>query len=113
PAIVRIGASEPLRQDARLLVRRLDQAVALAAVLGAFSDGVDAGDAGLQAVVDDDAAIDLDARRARKLGVRTHADRDHQQVGFDDAAIRKPHALDPANTFNLGGFGAEQNFDAA
>jgi hypothetical protein len=49
-------------------------------MLGAFADGVNAGDAGLEMVVDGNAAIDLKPGRARELGVRPDAGRDDHRV---------------------------------
>src|SRR5262249_27781509 len=62
---------------------------------------------------DNNATIDIDSGRARQIGVGAHADGDHEQIGFDDATIGKPYALDATDAFDLGGFGTEQNFDAA
>src|SRR5258708_15711226 len=51
-------AREMLRQDARLLVGRFDQAVTDAAMFGAFAEREDVRRAGREMIVDDDAAID-------------------------------------------------------
>ena len=59
-----IGGVAPARcsrQHARLLVGGLDQAVADAAMLGAFAEREDVRRAGLQRIVDHDAAVDGDA----------------------------------------------------
>ena len=112
--ITRVDAGEALRQHARLFVRRLDQAVALAAMLGAFADGVNVSDAGLRAVVDNDPAVDrrCPAVRASSTFGRTPI-ATTTTIGFDHAAVREPHALNATVTFDLGGFGAEQDGNAA
>ena len=56
--IARVLAGDPPRQHLRLLVGGLEEPVAAAAMLGAFADGVNAGCAGLETVVDRDAADD-------------------------------------------------------
>ena len=51
----------------------------------------DAGGAGAQAIVDDDAAIDVQAGRLRQLERRPDADAEHDQVG-GQRARRRPTA---------------------
>ena len=51
-----------------------------AAMLGAFADRVDAGDAGGEMVIDHDAAVDRDAGRAARARSLADAGRDHDRV---------------------------------
>ena len=72
---------EVARQNLRLLVGRLDQAIAGAAMLGAFADREDVGHARHQLIIDDDAAIDGEAGGCREFGIGSDAGRDHDGVG--------------------------------
>ena len=110
--VVRVLARKVSRKHARLLVGRLDQPVADAAMLGAFADRVDAGPAGPQAVVDHDAALDVDTGVARQVGVRPDADRHHDDIGFD---LRPSFSATPSTrpfADDRGGFGIEDDLDA-
>ena len=70
----RLVAGEMRGGDARHLVERRDEAVDLAADLGAFAEREDVGIGGRMPVIDDDAAIDLKAgllgERRRSAGCR-------------------------------------------
>ncbi len=81
--IPRVLAGEMGGEHARLLVSRLDQPVAGAAMLGALADRIDAGRAGLQMVVDENAAIDGEIGGAREIDVRPDPGRNHDEIGFD------------------------------
>ena len=100
------------RQHARLLVGRLDQAVADAAMLGAFAERKDIGCSGLQMIVDDDAAIDGDAGVLRQRDVGPDAGCENHRIGIDPAAIRQLDALDAGLAMDARGVGVEQNLDA-
>src|SRR6202011_1758357 len=82
---------EAARQHLRLLVGGLDQAVARAAMLGALADRVDAGATRLQAVVDLDAAIDVEAGARREIGVGADTDRHDHEVGGKHGSVREFH----------------------
>src|SRR5260370_34429151 len=70
-------AREMLRQHARLLVSRLDQAITDAAMLGAFAECEDIGRTGREMIVDDDAAIDGNAGILRQRGIRSDSGREN------------------------------------
>ena len=61
-------------------------------MLHAFADRVDARVVGLHGVVDDDAALAVQACLARQLDVRADADRHHDQVGRNLRAVLEAHA---------------------
>ena len=86
-----------LRQHARLLVGRLDQAVADAAMLGAFAERKDIRRAGLQMIVDHDAAVDGNAGVLRQRDIRPDAGRENHRVGVDPASVRQFDAFDTAS----------------
>src|SRR3712207_8762551 len=67
-----VGAGEDVGEHAGVLPGRLHQAVDRAAVLGALADGVDVGVLGAQLVVDDDAAVDLQAGADGDVRVGPH-----------------------------------------
>ena len=56
-----VVAGEMRGGDARHLVERRDEAVDMAADLGAFAEREDVGVGGAHAVVDEDAAVDVEA----------------------------------------------------
>ena len=85
------------RQHARLLVGRLDQAITDAAMLGAFADREDIWRAGLQDIVDHDAAIDGDAGVLRQRDVGPDAGRENHRIGVDAAAVGQFDAFDAAS----------------
>ena len=85
PPIGRGTPAEMPRQHARLLIGRLDQAVADAAMLGAFAEREDIGRAGLQLVVDDDAAVDRDAGVLGQRDIRPDAGGEDHRIGLDAA----------------------------
>ena len=80
--------------DLRHLVERRDQAVDLAAMLGAFADREDVGIGGAHVVVDHDAAIDVEAGSAGQIDIGADADRHDHEVAGNLAAVGEPHALD-------------------
>ena len=108
---MRLAPGEPVGEHARLLMRGFDQAVADAAVLGAFADRVDAGSAGLECIVDHDAALDRDAGIARQIGARPDADRHDHRVGRDGAAVLQRDGLDAMFAADLHGVGLEHDLD--
>src|SRR5262249_61646412 len=110
--IARVLAREPPRQHLGLLVGGLHQPVTAPAMLGAFADGVDAGNAGLEMVVDGDAAIDLEPSRARQLGVRPDADRDDNPVRWYRGAVTQFDRLDAAVADDARSLGFEAHGDA-
>ena len=90
-----------------------DEAIALAPVLDAFADGIDRRITGAEAVVDDHAPSDLQPRRLGQRGVRPDADRHHQQVAGQDAAVLEFEADHPARLADdLFGLGFENGLDA-
>ncbi len=89
---VGIRAGEVLGEDDGLFPDGCDEPVHLAAVLGAFADGVDARFfLAAHLVVDDDAAFDDEAAGAGEFGVGTDAGGDHDHVGVDDGAVGEVH----------------------
>src|ERR1700719_5049160 len=100
------------RQHAPLLVSGLDQAVADAAMLGAFAERENAPDAGLQLVVDDNAAIDRDAGVFCQRSIRPDAGGENHRVRLDPPSIGKLDALDAGPAMDARGAGIEENPDA-
>ncbi len=85
----------------------------MAAVLGAFADGEDIGIRGAHLVVDDNAALDHQARRLGRLDVGADTDSHNQQRGRNDAAVLQLQALDMGLADNSFGLGVEYRNDAA
>ena len=100
------------RQYPRLLVSRLDQAVTNTAMFGAFAEREDIRCAGLQGIVDDDAAIDGNAGLFRQCNIRPDARRENHRVGIDPASVRQFDAVDARLTMEPRGIGIQQNPDA-
>ena len=101
-----------LSKDTGLLVSRLDQAVTDAAMLGAFAKREDIRRAGLQAIVDDNAAIDGNAGVLRQRDIGADARRKNHCVGIDPASVRQFDALDVRLAMEPRGIGIEHNPDA-
>ena len=101
-----------LRQHPRLLVRRLDQAVADAAMLGAFAERENIRRAGLHDIVDDDAAIDGNAGVFRQRDIRPNARRENHRIGVDPPAVGQFDAFDAVLAVQPRGVGVEQDLDA-
>jgi hypothetical protein len=96
-----IARSRPRRDerpgaDARLVVDRRDDPVHDAVVLCALADGEHAGVGAHEPIVDDDAAVDGDARGAREVDVRADADGDHDEVARELRAVGEGQAADRA-----------------
>ena len=112
-----VAADAVLREvagtDLGLLPQRRDQAVADAAVLHAFADRVHARVVGLHRVVDDDAALAVDAGLLRELDVRADADGHDDDVGRHFEAVLEAHAADLVVTEDRGGVRAHQEAQAA
>ena len=66
-------------------------------MLGAFADRVNAGAGRLQAIVDQDAASDLEACVAGELVRGPDADGDHDELRRKHAPVGEPHRLRPAS----------------
>ncbi len=81
-------------------------------MLGTFADRVDARHAGLEVVVDHDAAIDCNACGARERGIGLDADRDHHRIGRDDRAVGEGDALDAGIADDARGLCFEPDRDA-
>ena len=96
-AIADGAAGEVPRQHPRLLVGRLDQAVADAAMLGAFAQRKNIRRAGLQPVVDDNAAIDGNAGVSGERDVRPDAGGEDHRVGLELLSVRQFDAFDTAS----------------
>ena len=90
-------AGEVPRQHTRLLVGRLDQAIADAAMFGAFADRKDVRRAGLQMVIDDDAAVDGNAGFPGERDVRPDAGGEDHRIGIDATAVAQARRLRPAS----------------
>ena len=84
-----------------LLEQGRDQAVGDAAVRGAFADRIDARVEGLHRVVDDDAAVAVQAGRFGELGVGADADCHHDEVGGGTVAILEFYGGDAVSTSPL------------
>ena len=94
-AAVASGSTRQMpRQYARLLVGRFDQAITDAAMLGAFAEREDIRRAGLQDIVDDDAAIDGNAGLFRQRGVGPDAGGENHRVGVDPPSVCQFDAFD-------------------
>ena len=87
-------AAERPGDDARMLVGRLDQAVAGAGMFDAVADGVDAGHGGPQPVIDENAAPRRQARRMGERRARAHAHRHHHQPAGDAPPVLQLDAFD-------------------
>ena len=85
----------------------------MAADLGAFAEREDVGIGGVHAVVDDDAAVDLQPGILGEADVRPDADRHHHQRGRDDRAVGELDALDLAVADDRLGVGLGDYLDAA
>ena len=99
------------RQHPPLLIGRLDQSVADAAMLGAFADREYVRRSGLQVVVDHDAAVDGNAGLLCQCDVRPDAGREDHGVGRNQAAARQFNAFDARHAVDACGIGIEQDFD--
>ena len=100
------------RQHAGLLVSRLDQAVADAAMLGAFAERKDVSAEVSQMIVDHDAAVDGNARVFRKRDVRPDAGGEDHGIGLDPPSVGELDAFDMAVAVDARGVGVEQHVDA-
>ena len=106
-----LGAGEDVGQDDGVLPGRRDQAVDLAAVLGALADRVDVGVVGAQLVVDDDAALHLQPGPDGDVGARPDAGGDDQQVGLELPAVGQADAADAVAADHVGGEDVEVDGD--
>ena len=104
---------EVVREHLRLLEQRRDEAVAGAAVLHAFAEGVDARVVRLHRVAHEHAALARDAARLRERDVRPDADGHHDEVRRQLAAVREAHALHAAVADDRGGLRRHQELEAA
>ena len=95
------------------VVKRRDEAVAGAAMLHAFADRVDVGIARAHEIVDDDAALRLEAGILGERRIGTNADRHHHEVGGKRAAIVEQHAFDARRADDRLGVGRGHDLDAA
>ena len=111
-AIGGVAAGEMPRQHPRLLIGRLDQPVADAAMLGAFAEREDIRRAGLQMIVDHDAAIDGNAGLFRQRDIGPDAGGENHRVGLEPAAVGQFDAFDPRLAVDARGVGVEQDLDA-
>lgn len=84
---MRRGAGQAPGQDGGLLPAGLDESGSAAGVLGAVADGVHAGVGGREAVVHDDAVLDLDTGVLGQFDVAAHPGGDHQGVAGQHAAV--------------------------
>ena len=75
------------RQDFALLKERRHESIADAAVLDALTHREDVRIRRLHAVVDDDAAIDVEAGFIRELDVRADSRGHHDEIGFENRAV--------------------------
>ena len=100
------------RQYLCLFISRLDQPVADAAMLGAFAERKDIFGAGLQMIVDHDAAVDGNAGLFRQRGVGPDAGGKDHRVRLQHAAVGQFDAFDARRAMNSRGVGVEQHFYA-
>ena len=96
-----------------LFPQRRDQAVALAAMLHALADRVDARVVGLHGVVDHDPALAVNAGCLDEADVGTDADRHHHQIGGNFQTVLEAHAPNPLLAENGDGLRAQQKPQAA
>ena len=106
-------AGEMRGEHARLFVSRLDKSVTDPAMLGTLSDRVDAGPAGLQMIVDKNAAIDAEAGTVGEFDIRANAGRDHHKIGFNLRAVLKRDRLRAPFAVNADCFSIEVDGHAA
>ena len=99
--ILQVLAGQVRRQDTRLLISRLYQAVAYAAVFSALPNRIDAGAAGLQIVVDEDTAIDTEVSRACEFDIWTNPRRDHDEIRFNLCAVLEHDRLGAALAYQF------------
>ena len=78
-------------------------------MLGAFADRKHVRRAGLQMVVDHDAAVDGNAGLLRQRDVRPDAGREDHGVGIDPAAVHQFDAFDARLAMDARGVGVEQD----
>src|SRR3954447_14071446 len=100
-----------LCQHPRLLVGRLDQPVADAAMLGAFAEREDIRRSRLEMVIDDDTAIDryTGALRQRDVGANTGGE--NHRIGLEAAPVSQLNAFDKRLAMQPRGIGVEQDLD--
>src|SRR5262249_20071230 len=110
--IVRLLAGQPAREHIGLLVARLDQSVANAAMLGALTDRKHAVRTGLQMVVHADAAVDHNAGIRGRCRIRTNADRNDDKISREYPAILELDSLGAPRSNDSRGFGFKQDLDA-
>ena len=105
-------ARDRCRQNFALFKQGRHEPVARAAVLDTFADREDVGIGRLHMVVDDDAAIDVEAGLVAELHIRPDSRRDHDQIGFENLAVLERHALCPLITDDRGRRSTEEHADA-
>jgi hypothetical protein len=109
--LVRDAAAQPIGEGRRLFPQRRDQAVDHAAVLGALPDGADGGVGRGHAVVDDDAALDLEPGGLRQRHVRADAGGDDQEVAVQARPVLELQAGDGSVAEQAGRGLAEVHLD--
>ncbi|MNK93585.1 hypothetical protein D3C87_1137540 [compost metagenome] len=106
-------AAKPVSQHAGRFIKRRNEAIAHAAMLGAFAERVDRGVRRHHAVIHHDAAIDGDAGFLGETRGRADTDRHHHHIALDDPAVLELDALDLVLTENALGVGLGDDVDAA
>src|SRR6185437_8382314 len=97
----RVVAGEAGPAHLRLRPDRRHQTEYLAVMLDAFADGVDARGAGAHVVADQQPAIDVEPGRPPEVDIGADADRQHDEVGRNLAAVGEQYALGPFAAENL------------
>ena len=85
-----------VRADLRHFEQRRNETICSAAMVDALADCIDARVVGLHRVVDDDAAIAMQAGRFRQRGIRANADGHHDEFGRHLEAIGEADRLHAA-----------------
>ena len=99
--------------DACHLIKRCDEAVASAVDLRTFTERIDAFIDRLHLVIDDNAAIDSEARLFGHLRVRPDADSHHHKIGWNFRTVFKAYGFNLAVACDLFCIGTCENTDAA
>ena len=111
--VLGVGTGQRLGGDLRLVTDRRHDAVHDAAVLSTLADGVNAGCARAQLIVDDDPTLDLQSDRPGELDLGTDPDGDHDELARQLVAPCELQTADAARVVDEDPVGAmlEQHVD--
>ena len=109
----RVVAGEARAAHLGLLPNRGDEAENLAVMLDALANCVDARVAGAHIVADQEAAVDIEPSGARQVDIGADADRQHDEIGLNLAAISQQHTLGLVAAEDFLGLSVGEEGDAA